>query len=269
MPKYRAGLHRKISSIFDGVPIHKDNGAQQPPHAPIPERPKYEPDHKRPPALQEPDKGHLEGTPAPPEPSAPSHLISLPTTRPDQPEQPPPKATPTKQPKADTATKTARQIQWRQTLEQIKNKLFEPKPGVSAARQKTIVISVPVLFIVLIFVFIRVFSTPSRQTTKFPSLGPANAAAASKDKIDWQIPEPYPTTLRDPTRFGPVSIAQAGTGRLIVKGIVYSEDNPSAVIGTQIVCEGDKILGATVVKINKDSVEFEMDDKGWTQRVQR
>jgi hypothetical protein len=59
------------------------------------------------------------------------------------------------------------------------------------------------------------------------------------------------------------------TGRLIVKGIVYSEDNPSAVIGSQIVHKGDKISGIAIVEINENSVEFEANGKKWTQQVQR
>ena len=129
------------------------------------------------------------------------------------------------------------------------------------------VILVPVLLIALIFVFTRVLSSSSPQITKAQSFDQANAAAAS-NKIDWQIPEPYPATLRDPMQFGSVTTTQDGTGKLIVKGIVYSENNPSAVIGNQIVHEGEKVLGATIVKINKDGVEFEMNGKKWTQKVQ-
>jgi hypothetical protein len=55
--------------------------------------------------------------------------------------------------------------------------------------------------------------------------------------------------------------------RLTIKSIVYSEDNPSAVIGSRIVHEGEKVLGATVVKINKDSVEFEAGGKKWKQNI--
>jgi type II secretory pathway component PulC len=58
------------------------------------------------------------------------------------------------------------------------------------------------------------------------------------------------------------------SGRLVVKGILYSEDNPSAIIDTQIVHIGDKIYGATVVKINRDSVEFEIDGKKETKSVE-
>ncbi len=245
MPKQRrVGLQKKVSSIFTGVPIPKDNGAQQSSGAPAPERPNYAP------------PSHLAGTKEKPQ-------------QPAQPVQPPPKAAPAKQPKAVTTTKAAKQIPWQQTLEQIKTRLFTPKPGVSPARQKAMVILVPVLFLTMIFVFSRVLSGPSPKTTGAQSLGPSKAIAGSNNEIDWQIPELYPTTLRDPMQFGSVTTAQGGTGKLIVKGIVYSKNNPSAVIGNQIVHEGEKVLGATVVKINKDSVEFEMNGKRWTQKVRR
>ncbi len=57
------------------------------------------------------------------------------------------------------------------------------------------------------------------------------------------------------------------TDKIEIKGILYSEENPSAIIGTEIVHEGATVSGATVVKINKDSVEFERDGKRWTQKV--
>ena len=242
MPKQRrVGLQKKVSSIFTGVPIPKDNGAQQPSGAPAPERPNYAP---------------------------PSHLAGT-TEKPQHPVQPPPKAAPVKQPKPDVTVKTARQIPWQQTLERIKTKLFTPKPGVSPAKQKAMVILAPVLFLIMIFAFTRVLSSLSPKTTGARSFGPSKAVAGSNNEIDWQIPEPYPTTLRDPMQFGSVTTAQGGTGKLIIKGIVYSKNNPSAVIGNQIVHEGEKVFGATLVKINKDSVEFEMNGKRWTQKVQR
>ena len=48
---------------------------------------------------------------------------------------------------------------------------------------------------------------------------------------------------------------------------MYSEDNPTAVVGKKIVHVGEKVSGATVVGIDKDSVEFEMNGKEWTQKV--
>jgi len=60
----------------------------------------------------------------------------------------------------------------------------------------------------------------------------------------------------------------AGGGNLIVKGILYNEDNPSAIVNNQIVYEGDKISGAAIIKINRGSVKFEV-KKRWPIKSQR
>jgi hypothetical protein len=185
----------------------------------------------------------------------------------EQPPSPPPKETPVKQPKAKTAIKG--QPQWQRTLEQIQNKLLPPKAGVDPKKQKMMAVAVPVLFIVLIFVFIRLFSSPSQGVAGAPV--PVRTAAASGSKVTWQVPEPYPADIRDPMQFGPISYGggQVDSTGLIVKGIVYSKINPCAVVGDRMVHEGDKILGAVVVRINEKSVEFEANGKKWTQKVQR
>ena len=53
-----------------------------------------------------------------------------------------------------------------------------------------------------------------------------------------------------------------------VMGIVYAEGNPSAVITSKVVHEGDTIDGVKVIKIHNDKVEFEKNGKKWTQRLQ-
>jgi len=264
MAKRRAGLHKKITSIFDGVPIPKDNGTPPPPpSAPAPERA----GHKE---YSKSNKWRLEETSVPQKPPAPAAKTS-PPPKPQRPAEPPPKPAPTKQPKADIAIKTAKQNPLQKVWEQIEKKFFAPKPGVSATRQKVMAILIPALFLALIFVFVRVFGTAPRRVKGAGKNNAVKTAAGANKKIDWQIPEPYPTTLRDPMHFGPAGTTQAGGGQLIVTGILYIDDNPSASsasIGNQIVREGEKILGATVVKINEDSVEFEMNGKTWTQKVQ-
>jgi hypothetical protein len=67
-------------------------------------------------------------------------------------------------------------------------------------------------------------------------------------------------------------------GSLHVKGILYdyTKGNSSALVNRKIVHEGDKISGATVIRINRDSVEFELAER-WpsegprrvTKRVRR
>ena len=54
----------------------------------------------------------------------------------------------------------------------------------------------------------------------------------------------------------------------LVSGIVFSEDRPAAVVGTQVLYEGDVKNGVTVVKITKEQVQFEKNGRLWTQEVQ-
>jgi len=160
---------------------------------------------------------------------------------------------------------------------QITSKLFSAKPGASTTKQKAMVVMIPVLFIALLIFVLRggVFGTSVHNAQAGEENNNSGVVSAgSNTQIDWEIPEPYPKTLRDPVKLGPVVTGanQAESGeliQLIVKGILYSEDNPSAIIGNRIVHEGDRIQDASVIKINKDSVEFEMNGKKWTQKVQR
>ena len=68
---------------------------------------------------------------------------------------------------------------------------------------------------------------------------------------------------------GAIGQGKGTTSGPVVKGIVYSKDKSSAVVGDQIVSAGDTVGDATIVKINPDSVEFTMGDKNWTQKVER
>jgi len=196
-----------------------------------------------------------------------------------------PKVVPVRQPKADIDKKVSKKsptvkISSQSFWQQTRNKLFKPKPGVSTTKQKAMVVMMPLLFIVLIFMLFRggVFGTSAEHTeASAEDPAPGVGTAGANTKIDWEIPEPYPTKLRDPMRLVPEETAQTEkteqteTGKtieIIVKSILYSEDNPSAVISGRIVHEGDKIRNASIMKISKDNVEFEMNGKRWTQKVQ-
>jgi outer membrane biosynthesis protein TonB len=160
---------------------------------------------------------------------------------------------------------------------QITSKLFAGNSDTGTTKQKAMVVIVPVLFVVLlIFVFKGgVFGTSVHNAEAGEeNNNSAVVSAGLNTQIDWEIPEPYPTTLRDPMQLGPVAAVNNQTEnrelvKLIVKSILYSEDNSSAIISNRIVHEGDQIQGASIAKISKDSVEFEMNGKKWTQKVQR
>jgi len=323
----KAGLHKKISSIFKGVPIpHTDDGqelsgtpvpehtsytepkppateSQQISEAPVPESADYNE-----PKVPAPESQQISEAPAPEsadynESKAPTveqqsiagpkdfqpMVSSIKIAPLQQPEddivEPLPEVATDQKPKDNIdniiehnlSQKSANvvTIESRNFWQQITDKLFTPKPGVSATRQKVMVVMVPIFFIALIFIIRQVFGTNARKTeAAVESNVPGVAAVDSKSKVDWEIPPLYPTTLRDPEQLGHVETEQneIETRELIkldVKSVLYSEDNPSAVIGGRIVHEGEKIRDVTIVKINRDSVEFEMNGKKWTQKVRR
>jgi len=250
MAKRKPGLHKEVTSIFGGVPLaDKKAAAQRPaPTAPNSTRDKT-------PSVPGIDQKPPKQIPT----TKPQQTIqqTLQTPRPEKPRVAPPAAS--------TAAST-----WRQMLDRITKKLSTPKPGISNARQKTMVLFVPVLFIVLIVVLVRVITPPVRGTQSVDTKTLPSGNPEARTKIEWKIPEPYPVTLRDPMKV--VQVKQVVVGKtgdeLIIKGIIWGEQNPLVIINKQTLKEGDTISGTTVVKINKDSVVLERDGKNWTQSVQ-
>jgi hypothetical protein len=162
--------------------------------------------------------------------------------------------------------------------QKIKDRLLPEKEGVSPTRQKAMVIMVPILFVVMIFVLRQVLSKAPQETEgAMNDDAPLVANADSNNEIDWQIPEPMPVVMRDPIKLssqsnfnnnGQIGISDGmGTAIFSVRGILYSDDKPSAVIGNRIVHLNEKINEATIVKIDKDYVVFERDGKRWTKKV--
>jgi hypothetical protein len=151
--------------------------------------------------------------------------------------------------------------------EQVKAKLLNPKQGASPARQKVMILVAPVLMVVFLLVVTQAIKK-SPSTIATPS-NKASATVAFNGKINWELPAVIPDNLRDPMAFGANGHGKGTAGGPVVKGIVYSEDNPRAVVGDRIVSAGDTVGGATIVKINPDSVEFTMGDKNWTKKVER
>jgi hypothetical protein len=278
MAKRKAGLHKKISSIFDGVPVPEED-TEQPTGASLGryadhvalEKPATDlasqpvPESARPVSdtlseLAEPDLEETLGVPAPEKPTGfPTRAGQI-------------------EPKADLERKaeigtTVTEWASSHTFQQIKDKLFALREGVGSGRQKAMVILVPALLIVLLIVLGRSLTGSSNRAAPPLGIEPTNAQpSVASTNIEWEMPELYPTTLRDPM-MQVVSMTvppqqQKTNRKLEVRGIVYSQDNPTAVLGAGIVHEGDVVSGAIVIKINKNSVEFEKDGKRWTEKVQ-
>ena len=53
----------------------------------------------------------------------------------------------------------------------------------------------------------------------------------------------------------------------VVGGIVYTKENPSAIIDSKLLKEGETIHGVKIIKIHEAAVEFEKDSQSWTQKT--
>ncbi len=154
-----------------------------------------------------------------------------------------------------------------------------PRKRAAGDRQKLMMALIPVLAIVLIAVWRNPLSTR-------PALKAAGASPRTFDRpmvpaveIPWAIPGRFELEGRDPMQWPPpsagvqndeppaVADTPENSGELVVTGILYSEDRPSAIVNTQLVHEGQQISGATVDKIESDGVQFERNGRKWKQGV--
>jgi hypothetical protein len=292
MAKQKVGLQKEISKIFTGIQIPKKDAAQPKPGSAAPVPAHYIPQKPSVPApkpftIPEPTQ-ETPATPKQPAYSAPKPAVYEPQTPKQVPYQTPaptayesPNPEPTILPqvsakdlKVKSGSKIPGLILWLKIQDFIKVKLLTPKPGVNPLKQKAMIVITPVLMLVFMVVMANMLLKSDPAKTKPAAAKASSAAAAAFDgKINWELPPPYPQNLRDPTTFGSLApqnqAQQENADRPAVKGIVYSEDNPCAVVGDRIVSVGDVVDGATVVKINRDSVEFSAGDKNWSQKVER
>lgn len=236
MTKEKAGLHKKVSSIFDGTAAPGKHPAE--PVSP--------------------------GDAAPIKLDRPEHLDR------EVPSAPKPVPRPAKPARAKTAAAPGPKVK------------AEPFGGLGDARQKKMIFMIAVLFIVFTVMLYRMLKPAlsgngSEDVPKQVAAVETVMPSDSDIRINWQIPAPYPATLRDPMRLSSAAaLAQglaAGGGveesrideGIVVRAIYYSEQGRSAVIGDEIVYEGQEVLGATVIKITKDHVEFERNGRSFSR----
>ena len=145
-------------------------------------------------------------------------------------------------------------------------------------RQKLMTALIPALAIVMVVILKHPLG--ARSTVKAGGEAPAQTASptGADVQIAWEIPSPYDLAGRDPMKGTPppaVVVENNGTTaaateppvELLVTGILYSPDNPAAIVDTQVVHEGQQISGATVEKIDKDGIQFERKGRRWKQTV--
>jgi len=130
------------------------------------------------------------------------------------------------------------------------------------------------LMIIMVFVLSAVLGVILMRSMGFSfSGGQSNAddAAITQEsvgaggdvKIDWDIPNPIAASVED---FGAGGMGKSSN--ISVRGIIYSRDYKSAIIGKDIVGVGDEVMGAKIISITRSSVEFSKNGVSWKQSVE-
>jgi hypothetical protein len=237
----KSGLHKQISSIFDGVPVPQNNDLPEETDASSvlmqPEaRDTTEP--QEPTEPQETAEPQARPNPAPAtEPSRsslvkrmsadPSECASAPAIQVDRP-MPLPKS-------SAMAAKTGPSIS-----SQARKALFGSGKGSLDARQKKMAGLVGILGVVFgVVMFISlggVGQSQAKAAEEAPDNQTVQTQTPKKSAQDWKIPQPLPADLRDATstasrQTGSTGDASGnfGSGELAVKGIVFSKNklNPT------------------------------------------
>jgi hypothetical protein len=135
---------------------------------------------------------------------------------------------------------------------------------------------VPILAVTLFVIIRRPTQTPAPAEGEPATVTSKATVVPSAVEIDWELPSAYELARDDPMSpklSSPVQMEELPMSpqpvreTVEVKGVLFSEDRPAAIIGTRLVHEGDQIAGATVVGIDREGVEFERDGQTWRQTV--
>ncbi len=264
MAKRKGGLQKKISSIFDGVHV---------------------PGSKKPDPLKPADRVPTDADAAP----QTSKVLS-----PETPKD-------ALRPASKQNVRPSQVLRSRRRAERIKTEAAAAEK--SEAKQKVYTFMIPILVALLAYMIYDVFIAGTSQIDSTLLIRGRTeerkrAMEEAHTLITWQIPDLYPAKLRDPMLEGQANIyvegepllpgqdddiqRQGADGKIytkeeaydmgldiIIDGILYSEINRSVVIDNKILHEGDEIRKATIIKINKDNVEFERDGNKFTRPQRR
>jgi hypothetical protein len=256
MTSYKAGLHKNISSIFDGAPLQRPSADSASKQTSLPDFVTEQTDSSR--QGQNPQQ-HLS--------QQQSYL------QPPKPVQKLYKDTAEKTHNLISKTNSQKGTSFSRIYQAFRAKLLPRKFGVGQKRKISSIVLVPVLCLVLVFVIFKFVLPASPKKRPGPKIQTVVTEVLTPVKINWQIPQPISASLRDPMKplildqIGADGQTTSGVAGITLAGIVYSEDNPAAIIGTQVMHTGEKIGDVSIIKIDRDTVTFERNGQSKILRV--
>ncbi len=142
-------------------------------------------------------------------------------------------------------------------------------------RQRVLLLLVPFLAIAFWLLVRDSIWTTATVTAALADHGGTKSQEGDVPGITWELPPLYRIGGRDPMQLAassdtePGYVAAPAPSRtpLVLRGILYTPEKPVAMIGSSLAFEGQRIGLVKVVRIERDSVEFEMDGRRWLQKI--
>lgn len=258
----KAGLHKRVSSIFEDLHVSGRND-DSPPRPPKPEIPTEQPS-----------------------PTKEVKKTEQPPTSPQQPSPVKEAVKPVEPPKEHQTQTRHKKTETQTPKPPMQKEVVMPKSSAhrrinESSKQKKykinyriVAISIVAICIISVGVAVSTFGMDIFRGVLVKENQPQDSMMASGEnltKIDWALPEELPHDMRDImsiTRSAAV-VYEEEKSEIVVRGILFSKDDPSAIIGLDIVHVGDEIMGAKIAKITRKAVEFEKDGEIWEQAVER
>ena len=260
--KPEPGLHKQVSSIFDGVKIPAADSYQNGPDKSVPETGINMSTDQ--PANPVPSVGSDATGPA-------QQAADVPVYQPSDGNNPaakPPGGPPSTDLQVKKITPPGIKTKIR---EKITSYLNDEDP--EKARQKKMTVLVGILFVVFASVLAFVFKGPGAVNAKGNE---EQVVVNVTSELSWTKPDVIPEDMRDPMSSKPkeslhdeVEKPKQDYSRFVVTGIVQGLRGNSAIVSGKVLFEGEEIFGARIMKINSDSVEFEMNGQTWTQPIKK
>ena len=264
----KSGLHKQISSIFDGVSVPQNSTLTEDAESS---------DEQMPSPIQDaPESDTRQEAPLTSGPSLVQRMTADPS---DLAECEPIPVLQVGRPMPLSKSKAmSKSAMGPGLVTQIKKAVFGSQSSLDPRQKKTAMLVgvLSLVFGVVMFVSLGGVGGTQAAAADATSGDQATQAQVKKTAQEWKSPEPLPQDFRNAT----TPVAKSATGQqtgdsaadpggLIVRGIVFSKNKPSAIINDQILAEGQSFNGVKLVKITKETVEFEANGKRWTQSVQR
>jgi len=267
----KSGLHKQISSIFDGVPV--------PPNSDLQENTEPSDELAKPQTQDAPKSANRQEAPTAPQTSGSSLVKRLTANQSDTLERDPIPVVQVGRPMPLQKSKAmSKSTKGPSFVIQVKKAVFGSQSSLDPRQKKTAMLVGILSLIFGVVLFVSLGGVGGTQVAAADTTSgdqTIQTQTAKKTAQEWKSPNPLPQDLRNATspEMTHSDAQQEGSTaenrELIVKGILFSKNKPSAIINDQILAEGQSFSGIKLLKITKDAVEFEANEKRWTQSVQR